>query len=166
MAPAPSLKDYLAEHTTPETGAVILSLSQNALDTAAHPTFFDDPSALETVTATTFDSILVAIGLLVFQLGGRDIFIEGDLNAFFHRPLQYNKVGLLEMFDEWCGEVAVANVAAFVFEDNVPVPGSGMLDERPRQTIFKIDRAGLRRGETPEGGTAMVGKGFKINRVI
>ena len=72
MAPAPSLKDYLAEHTTPETGAVILSLSQNALDTAAHPTFFDDPSALETVTATTFESILVARGVryLSTPLGG------------------------------------------------------------------------------------------------
>jgi fructose-1,6-bisphosphatase I len=50
MAPAPTLKDYLAEHTTPDIGAAILSLSLNALNTATHLTSFDDPSALEPVT--------------------------------------------------------------------------------------------------------------------
>lgn len=50
MAPAPTLKDYLAEHTTPEIGAVILGLSLNALNSAAHLAFFDDPLALDFVT--------------------------------------------------------------------------------------------------------------------
>ena len=50
MAPAPTLKDYLAEHTTPEIGAVILGLSLDALDTAAHLASFDDPLALDFVT--------------------------------------------------------------------------------------------------------------------
>ena len=50
MAPAPTLKDYLAEHTTPEIGAVILGLSLDALDTAAHLASFDDSLALDFVT--------------------------------------------------------------------------------------------------------------------
>ena len=61
--PAPALKDYLAEHTTPEIGAVILGLYMNGPNTAAHLTYFDGPAALDSVTAETFESILATRGV-------------------------------------------------------------------------------------------------------
>ena len=63
MTPAPALKDYLAEHTTPEIGAVILGLYMNGPNTAAHLTYFEGPAALDSVTAETFESILATCGV-------------------------------------------------------------------------------------------------------
>jgi fructose-1,6-bisphosphatase I len=47
MAPAPTLKDFLTEHTTPEIGAVILGLSKTGPDTAAQLALSDGPSELD-----------------------------------------------------------------------------------------------------------------------
>ena len=48
MAPAPTLTDYLAGRTTPETGAVIIGLSAAAAETAARLAGFASGPALET----------------------------------------------------------------------------------------------------------------------
>ena len=58
MAPAPSLKDYLAEHTTPEIGGAILCLSDAACNMAAQLATLDNDMALEARAATAVKDCL------------------------------------------------------------------------------------------------------------
>ncbi len=63
MAPAPTLTDYLAGRTTPETGAVILGLSAAAAETAARLAGFASGPALEAEADAAFAARLAPLGV-------------------------------------------------------------------------------------------------------
>ena len=82
MAPAPSLKDYLAEHTTPEIGGAILGLSRAACDTAAQLAILDDGAPLEAGAAAAVESRLTRsrVRFLAMPDGGiSEIGADGNL---------------------------------------------------------------------------------------
>jgi fructose-1,6-bisphosphatase I len=63
MTPAPALKDYLAEHTTPETGAAILGLSAAAADIATRLAGFGSGPALEAEADAAIAARLAPVGV-------------------------------------------------------------------------------------------------------
>ena len=63
MAPAPTLTDYLAGRTTPESGAVILGLAAAAAETATCLAGFASPAALEAEADTGLKARLAGLGV-------------------------------------------------------------------------------------------------------
>ena len=63
MSPAPTLTDYLAGRTTPETGAVILGLSAAAAETTTRLAGFGSPAALEAEADAAFAAQLAALAV-------------------------------------------------------------------------------------------------------
>jgi fructose-1,6-bisphosphatase I len=100
MAPAPSLKDYLAAHTTPEIGRAILGLSGAACETATQLAMLDDVAALEGDAAAAVKECLIRSGVRSLAMpndGVTGIDADGGL-AVAVDPLTATTVGSGTLF--------------------------------------------------------------------